>query len=94
LDVSLIEKKISAMQTLGVPYKKGYEKEALKDLKTQAEIIAADIVNNLPKEVQKGLNKQAEINKLKTKEIVAIIAYMQRLGTDIKAKPQPITSNK
>jgi cytochrome c oxidase cbb3-type subunit I/II len=94
LDVSLIEKKISAMQTLGVPYAAGYEKLALKDLKAQAEIIATDIVNNLPKEVQKGLNKEAEINKLKNKEIVAIIAYMQRLGTDIKAKSDSKPSNK
>lgn len=86
LDVSLIEKKITAMQTLGVPYPEGYEKIALKDLQVQAEIIAKDVVNNLPKEVQKGINKEAEINKLKSKEIVAIIAYMQRLGTDIKAK--------
>ena len=50
------------------------------------ELIATDIVNNLPKEVQKGLNKKAEINKMKKKEIVAIIAYLQRLGTDIKVK--------
>ena len=86
IDESMIEKKISAMQTLGVPYKKGYEKQALKDLQIQAELIATDIVNNLPKEVQKGLNKKAEINKMKKKEIVAIIAYLQRLGTDIKVK--------
>jgi cytochrome c oxidase cbb3-type subunit I/II len=87
LDVSLIERKITAMQTLGVPYKKGYEKKALKDLNIQAELIASDIVNNLPKQVQKGLNIKMEIDKLKKKEIVAIIAYMQRIGTDIKAKP-------
>jgi cbb3-type cytochrome oxidase cytochrome c subunit len=33
---------------------------------------------------------------LKKKEIVAIIAYMQRIGTDIKAKPAaaPKSSNK
>jgi cytochrome c oxidase cbb3-type subunit I/II len=86
----LIEKKIRAMQTLGVPYKKGYDKEALKDLKAQAELIATDIVNNLPKEMQKSLNIPTEIQKLKKKEIVAIIAYLQRLGTDIKAK----TANK
>jgi cytochrome c oxidase cbb3-type subunit I/II len=87
LDVSLIERKITAMQTLGVPYKKGYEKKALKDLNIQAELIASDIVNNLPKQVQKGLNIKMEIDKLKKKEIVAIIAYMQRIGTDIKSKP-------
>jgi cytochrome c oxidase cbb3-type subunit I/II len=88
LDVSLIEKKIRAMQTLGVPYPAGYDKIALKELQTQAETIAADIVNNLPKVMQKNINKTAEINKLKQKEIVALIAYLQRLGTDIKAKAE------
>jgi len=86
LDISLIEGKINAMRTLGVPYKKGYEKQALKDLKVQAEVIATDIVNNLPKEIQKKINKKQEINSLKKKEIVALIAYLQRLGTDIKVE--------
>ena len=88
LDVSSLEKKISAMQTLGVPYAKGYEKMALKDLQKQAEVVASDIINNLPKELQKGLNKSAEINKLKSKEIVALIAYLQRLGSDVKIANQ------
>lgn len=88
LDISSLEKKISAMQTLGVPYAKGYEKMALKDLQKQAEVVASDIINNLPKELQKGLNKSAEINKLKSKEIVALIAYLQRLGSDIKVANQ------
>ena len=86
LDVSLIEKKIRAMQTLGVPYAEGYDKQAVKDLEAQAELIATDIVNNLPKEVLAGMNKKQEIDNLKKKEIVALIAYLQRLGVDIKAE--------
>jgi cytochrome c oxidase cbb3-type subunit I/II len=92
LDVSLIRNKINAMRTLGVPYKKGYENQALKDLENQATLIATDIVNNLPKEVLKNLNKDNEINKLKKKEIIALVAYLQRLGTDIKAKTATQTS--
>lgn len=91
LDVSLIEKKIRAMQTLGVPYPKGYDKKALKDLQMQALEIATDIVNNLPKELQQNINKNAEIEKLQQKEIVALIAYLQRLGMDIKASPSTVT---
>jgi cytochrome c oxidase cbb3-type subunit I/II len=91
LNVDLLEKKINAMRTLGVPYKKGYEKEALKDLQSQAEIIATDVVNeiikDLPKSVAKNYNKEAEIKKMQKKEIIAMIAYLQRLGTDIKVKP-------
>ena len=86
LDKSLIEKKISAMQTLGVPYKKGYEKQALADLEKQAKEIATDIVNNQPKEILKTININSEIDRIKNKEIVALIAYLQRIGTDIKVK--------
>lgn len=88
LDVSLLEKKINAMRTLGVPYKKGYEKMAMKDLEAQALLIATDIVENLPSDVLKTINKKAEIDKLKKREVVAIIAYLQRLGTDIKNTPK------
>jgi cytochrome c oxidase cbb3-type subunit I/II len=73
LDVSSLEGKILAQQTLGVPYPKGYEKRALQDLRLQAEVIAADLQkNNAPAEPQK--------------EIIALIAYLQRLGTDITVK--------
>jgi cytochrome c oxidase cbb3-type subunit I/II len=98
LDLSLTEKKISAMQTLGVPYPKGYEKQAKADAEKQAEEIAlsivTDISNSLPKDVQKSYNIKAETAKMKTKEVVALIAYLQRLGTDIKAKPDSKTANK
>jgi cytochrome c oxidase cbb3-type subunit I/II len=73
LDLSYTESKIVAMQKLGVPYQKGYEKIAVDDLKKQAETIA----------------KNLEKDKIKTspdKEIIALIAYLQRLGTDIKAE--------
>ncbi len=72
LNTSTTEAKISAMQTLGVPYPKGYEKVAIMDLTAQAEDIAADLQKmGAPAEPQK--------------EIIALIAYLQRLGIDIKA---------
>ncbi|MBK9247320.1 MAG: cytochrome-c oxidase, cbb3-type subunit I [Ignavibacteria bacterium] len=73
LDLSHIEGKIITMQKLGVPYPSGYETQALADLKAQAETIAANL-------------KKAGIETSPDKEIVAMIAYLQRLGTDIKAK--------
>lgn len=88
LDLSLLEKKISAMRTLGVPYKEGYEKHAKKDAMKQAETIAKDIVeyqlSKIPEERRKNINVQAKIDKVKKQEVVALIAYLQRLGTDIK----------
>lgn len=71
LDVSLTPNKVRAMQTLGVPYPEGYDAIAVDELKKQA------------KQIADGLKK----DKIKTsadKEIIALIAYLQRLGKDIK----------
>lgn len=87
LDVSLLEKKISAMRTLGVPYEEGYESKAMSDLESQARGIAERIVNNIKKDASQE-EKDAEITRIQKKEIVALIAYLQRLGTDIKAEPK------
>jgi cytochrome c oxidase cbb3-type subunit I/II len=72
------------MQTMDVPYPKGYEKQAVADLKTQANKIASDIVNSFDAEAIKIKSKQDWIVEIEKKEIVALIAYLQRLGTDIK----------
>ncbi len=74
MDVRGVEPRIRAMQRLGVPYPKGYDAQAADDLRAQAEEITA----NLQKE-----NAPADPNM----EIIALIAYLQRLGTDI-AVPQ------
>jgi cbb3-type cytochrome oxidase cytochrome c subunit len=58
----------------------------MKDLRKQAHEIAVDIVANTPKSALKGVNKEAKIREIEKKEIVAIIAYLQRMGTDIKVK--------
>ncbi|MEM8890916.1 MAG: cytochrome-c oxidase, cbb3-type subunit II, partial [Bacteroidota bacterium] len=74
LDLSMTADKIEAMQTLGVPYPEGYAAKATDDLQKQAEEIANKIASELEEE---------ELKALKDREIVAIIAYLQRLGTDI-----------
>ncbi|WP_343604252.1 cytochrome-c oxidase, cbb3-type subunit I [Fluviicola sp.] len=87
LNTSLLTKKISAMRKLGVPYKPGYEDIALKELNKQAYTIAEDIVKNMPEMALNGVDKETKIKELQQKEIIALIAYLQRIGTDIKAKP-------
>jgi cytochrome c oxidase cbb3-type subunit I/II len=72
LNTKYLEAKIKALQKLGTPYPKGYEKIALDDLRAQAAIVA----DNLRKD---GIDQQ----DLEAKEITALIAYLQRLGTDI-----------
>ncbi|MES2730849.1 MAG: cytochrome-c oxidase, cbb3-type subunit I [Bacteroidota bacterium] len=70
-DKSLTPKMINAMRTLGVPYAEGYENQANTDADQQAQ----QIVDNLKKD---GIDTQPD------RQIVALIAYLQRLGTDIK----------
>ena len=98
LDLSMTKAKIEAMQTLGVPYKKGYENQATADAKKQALAIATnivdDIVNSLPKKLQASYNKKEAVAKMKTKEIIALIAYLQRLGMDVKADVKSKTVKK
>jgi cytochrome c oxidase cbb3-type subunit I/II len=71
IDKGLTAGKISALRTVGVPYADGYEEIANQELDTQANRIA----DNLKLE---GLETTPDA------EIVALIAYLQRLGTDIK----------
>jgi len=71
LDKSLIDEKTRAMISLGVPYPIDYDKIALKDLEEQAEKIAAGL-------------KESLIDVQSDREIIALIAYLQRLGIDIK----------
>jgi cytochrome c oxidase cbb3-type subunit I/II len=58
------------MQTLGVPYREGYDKIAVEEYLKQAEKIVADL-------------KASGIEIEATKEMVAIIAYLHKLGRDI-----------
>jgi cytochrome c oxidase cbb3-type subunit I/II len=71
IDTSLTPKMIKAMQTLGVPYEKDYANIANKELNTQANAIRINL-------------KMEKIEVDKHDEIVALIAYLQRMGTDIK----------
>ncbi len=77
LDNSDIAKKIAALRKLGTPYPADYEQKALAEMAKDAEEIAKRIAADL-----KGVNA----DQLKNKEIIALIAYLQRLGRDIKAK--------
>ncbi|XWW43645.1 cytochrome-c oxidase, cbb3-type subunit I [Fibrella sp. USSR17] len=71
LDVSSTPGKLAALRSVGVPYQDVDIARANDELKQQADGIAA----NLAKE---GIKVKPD------REIVALIAYLQRLGTDIK----------
>ncbi|MBL0740497.1 cytochrome-c oxidase, cbb3-type subunit I [Chryseolinea lacunae] len=71
LHKELTNGKISAMRTLGVPYEIGYEEIANDELEEQAHAIA-------------GTLKTDGIDVAEDAEVIALIAYLQRLGKDIK----------
>ena len=79
IDTASTPAKINAMITLGVPYDKDYAGRANKDLMEQANTIASNL-------------KKDKIETAPNMEIIALIAYLQRLGKDIKT-PVETASN-
>jgi cytochrome c oxidase cbb3-type subunit I/II len=81
LDTASTPAKIRAMITLGVPYPAGYDKIANIDLMRQADSISANL-------------KKDKIETPPDKEIIALIAYLQRVGRDIKSEPKKTLAEK
>lgn len=75
LDLTTLPKRISVLRTLGTPYPEGYEDQVFSEAEKQAKQIAGRLKTD-------GI----EMEDLEKKEIIAMIAYLQRLGTDIKPK--------
>jgi cytochrome c oxidase cbb3-type subunit I/II len=73
LNTSQTQDKLAAMKKLGVPYSTDEITNAVKDLNTQAKAIQANLAS-----------EKIKVNQ--DKEIIALIAYLQRLGTDISKK--------
>lgn len=71
VDLSVLPAKLKAMASLGVPYDEGTISNAVALAEEQAADIAKDLA-------------QAGAEGMEDKEITALIAYLQRLGTDIK----------
>ena len=74
VDKSATPAMINAMRKLGVPYPYKYELQANADMEKQAKEIAASL-------------KKDQLETPPDREIVALIAYLQRVGRDIKEAP-------
>ena len=75
LETDSLPARLNALRKIGVPYPAGYENgPAQKDLQAQAEKVVANL-------------KAGSVTADPDKEIIALIAYLQRLGTDIKSAP-------
>ncbi len=77
LDTTTTFNKIRVLRQLGTPYQEGYEYIANDDLMIQAKRIAQSLK-------EAGIEQEG----LERKEIVALIAYLQKLGTGIEPKAQ------
>ncbi len=81
IETNAMPPRIAALRKVGVPYPVGYENgEAQKDLAKQADAIVLGL-------------KVGSVESKPDREIIALIAYLQRLGKDIKAAPvEPTTT--
>jgi cytochrome c oxidase cbb3-type subunit I/II len=74
LEFDTIQPRIDVMAMLGVPYGKALY---------QAEAMAREQANEIASEIETHGGPEG----LETKQIIALVAYLQRLGTDIKRAP-------
>jgi cytochrome c oxidase cbb3-type subunit I/II len=99
LDKSMTQDKMNAMVTLGVPYSKEEIAEAMQSMDEQALKIVRNLYEDpdLKKSFEEAKKGAAESGEtfipIKDREITALIAYLQRLGTDIKVKDEQTTQN-
>lgn len=92
MDYTHIEKKMRVMATLGVPYTDEDIANARESIKIQSEQIEKnlendpDFVKSYEESKKNAQVKGEEFVPMSQREITALIAYMQRLGTDIRVK--------
>ena len=101
LDKTNTEDKMQTMADLGVPYTEEEIKKAQASMQTQGTKIQTNLYDDpdfvKAYEADKAYAEENNLDfvEMKDREIVALIAYLQRLGTDIKIKTneEATTSN-
>ncbi|HZD83978.1 MAG TPA: cytochrome-c oxidase, cbb3-type subunit II [Candidatus Angelobacter sp.] len=86
LDRSFTKSKIKTMINLGVPYRKKDLENAFTKMEEQARKIVAHICRESPymREKMEFQRKFITLENLEKSKIIALISYLQRIGTDIK----------
>ena len=91
-DRSNIKTKMETMVSLGVPYSEDEITNAVASMDAQAQKIEKNLYSdpdfeaNYEKGKQKAKANGVAFVEMRDREIVSLIAYLQRLGTDIKIK--------
>ncbi|RZJ35663.1 MAG: cytochrome-c oxidase, cbb3-type subunit I [Flavobacterium sp.] len=92
MDYSNIEGKMNAMRSLGVPYTDQDIANARKSIATQSQKIEEslhsdpDFAKSYEESRKAAAAKGEKFVPMRDREIIALISYIQRLGTDIKIK--------
>ncbi len=100
LDKSDTEAKMEALSTLGVPYTLEEIENAQQSMTEQGIQIEKnlyadpDFVDTYEAEKEFAAQNGNEFVEMRNREIVALIAYLQRLGTDIRAKDVEVSNTK
>ncbi|MBX3384975.1 MAG: cytochrome-c oxidase, cbb3-type subunit I [Phycisphaeraceae bacterium] len=76
IDFDAIQHRVNAMAMLGVPYGKAVREGQAVELAMQQ-----------AREINEQLESQGDYRGLHDKKIIALVAYMQRLGTDLTRPP-------
>lgn len=82
MDMESMPNRIDALRTVGVPYSSRYPEYAIDDMKAQAERITQGLREN-------GFDTIEGVEVTSKKKVIALIAYLQRLGTDITGENDP-----
>lgn len=99
LDKSITERKMRAMVSLGVPYSLEEIENAQQHMTEQGTEIVEnlytdpDFVKSYEASKERAAANGEEFVEMKDREIVALIAYLQRLGTDIKVDDSEETAS-
>lgn len=99
LDKSKTQDKMQAMVTLGVPYSQEEIDRAQEWMLEQGSQIEKnlyadpDFAKTYEADKKYAQENGEEFIEMRNREVVAIIAYLQRLGTDIKVQPKEETAS-
>ncbi|MEP1151336.1 MAG: cytochrome-c oxidase, cbb3-type subunit I [Balneola sp.] len=82
MDMESMPNRINALISVGVPYSTRYPEYAIGDMEFQAEKITQGLREN-------GFGTIEGVEITSDKKVIALIAYLQRLGTDITGENDP-----
>jgi cytochrome c oxidase cbb3-type subunit 2 len=85
LDYQHIDEDLTALSRVGVPYSEEMIKRAVDDLRTQG-APDSSAIDEFPKRYPKAIVRDLRINKREISEADALVAYLQRLGTQVDFK--------